>query len=84
MRAVHTTNVPALLRWQGGSRPVTIDQAGNLVLIRDDGDHLNTDFRAFQMSMGRAAAGDRPTIGTSIPVGPCEANYQRHIGKRPN
>ena len=47
---------------------VTTYQAGKLVMVRDEGDHLNTHFRTFQAPMGLALAGDRLAIGTSIQV----------------
>jgi uncharacterized protein (TIGR03032 family) len=68
LRAVHTPNFPTLLRQLGGSLLVTTYQAGKLVLVREDGDHLNTHFRAFKAPMGMALDGDRLAIGTSIQV----------------
>jgi uncharacterized protein (TIGR03032 family) len=68
MRAVHTTNFPALLREAGASLLVTTYQAGKLVVVRDEGDHLNTHFRAFEAPMGMALAGDRLALGTKIQV----------------
>ena len=68
LRAVHTTNFPALLRELGASLLVTTYQAGKLVLVRDEGEHLNTHFRAFQAPMGMALAGDRLALGTKIQV----------------
>ncbi len=68
LRAVHSTNFPALLRQFGGSLLVTTYQAGKLVLVRDEGDHLNTHFRAFQAPMGMALSGDRLAVGTTIQV----------------
>ena len=68
LRAVHTPNFPALLRQLGASLLVTTYQAGKLVMVRDEGDHLNTHFRAFQAPMGLALAGDRLAIGTTIQV----------------
>jgi uncharacterized protein (TIGR03032 family) len=47
---------------------VTTYQAGKLVLVRDEGDHLNTHFRGFQAPMGMALAGDRLAVGTKIQV----------------
>jgi hypothetical protein len=66
--AVHTTNFPALLRQLGASLLVTTYQAGKLVMIRDEGDHLNTHFRAFQAPMGLAVDGGRLAVGTTIQV----------------
>jgi uncharacterized protein (TIGR03032 family) len=68
LRAVHTPNFPALLRHFGASLLVTTYQAGKLVLVRDEGDHLNTHFRAFRAPMGMALDGDRLAIGTTIQV----------------
>jgi uncharacterized protein (TIGR03032 family) len=68
LRAVHTSNFPALLRRLGASLLVTTYQAGKLVLVRDEGDHLNTHFRAFPAPMGLALAGDRLALGTRTQV----------------
>src|SRR3954451_14349588 len=68
LRAVHTTNFPALLRQIGASLLVTTYQAGKLVLVRDEGDHLNTHFRAFPAPMGMALDGDRLAVGTTVQV----------------
>ena len=56
LRAVHTPNFPALLRQLGASLLVTTYQAGKLVMVRDEGDHLNTHYRSFQSPMGLALA----------------------------
>src|SRR4051794_32334218 len=68
LRAVHTTNFPALLRQLGAALLVTTYQAGKLVLVRDEGDHLNVHFRAFPAPMGMALAGDRLALGTRLQV----------------
>ena len=68
LRALHTPNFPALLRQLGASLLVTTYQAGKLVMVRDEGDHLNTHFRVFQAPMGMALDGDRLAIGTTIQV----------------
>ncbi len=68
LRAVHTPNFPALLRELGASLLVTTYQAGKLVIVRAEGDHLNTHFRVFQAPMGMALDGDRLAIGTTIQV----------------
>jgi uncharacterized protein (TIGR03032 family) len=68
LRAVHTTNFPSLLRQIGASLLVTTYQAGKLVMVRDEGDHLNTHFRTFQAPMGLALGGGRLAIGTTIQV----------------
>jgi uncharacterized protein (TIGR03032 family) len=68
LRAVHTPNFPALLRRLGASLLVTTYQAGKLVMVRDEGDHLNTHYRSFQSPMGLALNRDRLAIGTMIQV----------------
>jgi uncharacterized protein (TIGR03032 family) len=68
LQAVHSTNFPALLRQLGMSLLVTTYQAGKLVIVRDEGDHLNTHFRAFPAPMGLALDGSRLAIGTLIQV----------------
>jgi uncharacterized protein (TIGR03032 family) len=68
LRAVHTPNFPELLRGLGASLLVTTYQAGKLVMVRDEGDHLNAHFRAFAAPMGLAVAADRLAIGTTVQV----------------
>ena len=78
--AAHTPNFPALLRQLGASLLVTTYQAGKLVMVRDEGDHLNTHFRAFQAPMGLALAdGGRLAIGTTHPG----LGVPRRPGRRP-
>jgi hypothetical protein len=54
--AGHTPNFPPLLRRLGASLLLTTYQAGKLVMVRDEGDHLNTHYRSFQSPMGLALA----------------------------
>jgi uncharacterized protein (TIGR03032 family) len=68
LRAVHTPNFPVLLRRLGASLLVTTYQAGKVVLVREEGDHLNTHFRGFPAPMGLALCGDRLAIGTSVQI----------------
>lgn len=70
LRAVHTPNLPALLRQFGASLLVTTYQAGKLVIVRDEGDHLNAHFRNFKAPMGLALAdgGAKLAIGSTIQV----------------
>ena len=56
LRAAHTPNFPGLLRHLRASLFVTTYQAGKLVMVRDEGDHLNTHYRSFQSPMGLALA----------------------------
>src|SRR5437879_11670424 len=68
LRAVHTPSFPELLRQLGASLLVTTYQAGKLVMVRDEGDHLNAHFRSFPAPMGMALDGDRLAIGTRTQV----------------
>ncbi len=70
LRAAHTPNFPSLLRRLSASLLVTTYQAGKLVMVRDEGDHLNTHFRTFKAPMGLALAdgGAKLAIGTTIQV----------------
>jgi uncharacterized protein (TIGR03032 family) len=58
------------LRHLGASLLVTTYQAGKLVIVRDEGDHLNTHYRSFQSLMGLALtdSGARLAIGTMLHV----------------
>jgi len=52
----------------GVSLLVTTYQAGKLVIVRGDGENLNTHFRDFQSPMGLALAGDRLALGTRCQI----------------
>ncbi len=68
LRSVHTSNFSAILQELGVSLLVTTYQAGKLVMLRPDGDRLNTHFRGFSKPMGLAVDGDRLAIGTSVEI----------------
>ena len=70
LRAVHTPNFPALLRQLRSSLLITTYQAGKLVMVRDEGDHLNTHYRSFPSPMGLALTdgGAKLAIGTTSQV----------------
>lgn len=68
MRSVHTSNFSAILQELGISLLVTTYQAGKLVMLRPEGDHLNTHFRSFSKPMGLAVDGDRLAIGTGVEI----------------
>jgi len=65
LRSVHTTNFPNILKHFGASLLVTTYQAGKLVIVRADGDVINTHFRNFKKPMGMAVDGGRLAIGTA-------------------
>jgi uncharacterized protein (TIGR03032 family) len=70
LHAAHTANFPALLRQLGASLLVTTYQAGKLVMVRDEGDRLNTHYRSFPSPMGLALAdgGSKLALGTTMQV----------------
>src|SRR5262245_11135702 len=68
LRSVHTSNFSAILQELGISVMVTTYQAGKLVMLRPDGERLNTHFRGFSKPMGLALDGDRLAIGTSVEI----------------
>jgi len=68
LRSVHTSNFSAILQELGISVMVTTYQAGKLVMLRPDGERLNTHFRCFSKPMGLAVDGDRLAMGTSMEI----------------
>lgn len=66
--SAHTKNFPELLRRLGGCLLVSTYQAGKLVILRPDGDVINTHFRAFNRPMGMAADRERIALGTHIEI----------------
>src|SRR5437879_13200047 len=68
LRSVHTSNFSALLQELGISVLVTTYQAGKLVMLRPDGEKLNTHFRGFSKPMGLAVDGDRLAVGTTLEI----------------
>src|SRR5262249_20530381 len=82
LRAAHTPNLPALLRQLGASLLVTTYQAGKLVMVRDEGDHLNTHYRSFPSPMGLALAdgGSKLALGTTLQV--WEFRDNRDVARR--
>src|SRR4051794_20070018 len=68
--AAHPPDFPPLLRRLGASLLVPPYQAGKLVMVRDEGDRLNTHYRSFPSPMGLALAdgGSKLALGTTIQV----------------
>jgi uncharacterized protein (TIGR03032 family) len=59
----HTQTFPPLLRQLGASLIVSTYQAGQLILLRDQGESLNSHYVAMGKPMGMAAAPGRLAIG---------------------
>jgi uncharacterized protein (TIGR03032 family) len=63
-RSVHTTSFVPLLRQLGATLVVTTYQSGRVILVRADGDELNTHLCGFPSPMGVAIAPGRLALGT--------------------
>jgi uncharacterized protein (TIGR03032 family) len=68
LRSVHSSNFAPLLEQLGISLLVSTYQAGKLVVLRAEGDFVNTHFRAFLTPMGIALSGGRLAVGTALEV----------------
>ena len=64
LRSVHTPSFAHLLHSLGVSLLVTTYQAGKLVVVRSDGERINTHFRNLPVPMGLAVDGNRLAVGT--------------------
>ena len=63
LRSVYTSNLPELLAQLNISLVVTTYQAGKVILVRQDGESINTHFRNFSKPMGVTADAHRLTVG---------------------
>jgi uncharacterized protein (TIGR03032 family) len=63
LRSVFTSNLPEILKQLGISLAVSTYQAGKLILVRREGDKINTHFRNFNRPMGVAVKPHRMSIG---------------------
>lgn len=55
LRSVYTSNFPLILEQLQMSLVVSTYQAGKVILVRKDGDELNTHFVSYEKPMGLAA-----------------------------
>ena len=65
LSSVHTNTFAQLLHQIGASLVVSTYQAGRLIVIRPDGDVINTHFRVFDKPMGLAADAEKIALGTA-------------------
>ncbi|HYX26172.1 MAG TPA: TIGR03032 family protein [Thermoanaerobaculia bacterium] len=65
LRSVFTSSLPAVLRQLGSSLLVSTYQSGRVVVVRADGEALNTHFRSFPSPMGLALGPRYLAIGTA-------------------
>ena len=68
LRSVHTASFPALLQQLGISLLVSTYQAGKLIVLRAEGEVLNTHFRPFNKPMGLAIRPGRIALGTATQI----------------
>jgi uncharacterized protein (TIGR03032 family) len=68
LASVHTSNFPDLLRQLGGCLILSTYQAGKLVILRPDGNTINTHFRTFPRPMGMAADQQRLMLGANLDI----------------
>ncbi|MEO0827419.1 MAG: TIGR03032 family protein [Cyanobacteria bacterium J06635_15] len=68
MRSVHTDSFTAVLAQLGLSLVVSTYQAGKLIIMRADGNAVNTHFRIFNRPMGLAADREKLAVGTAHQV----------------
>ncbi|MDN5923392.1 MAG: TIGR03032 family protein, partial [Xanthomonadales bacterium] len=64
----HTQSFPPLLRQLGVSLAVSTYQAGQMILLRDQGESLNTHFQPMSKPMGMSLHGGSLVIGTDCQV----------------
>lgn len=68
LRSVHTDNLRGILHQCGIALVVSTYQAGKVVIIRTDGQALNTHFRMFEQPMGIAADQGKLALGTAYEI----------------
>lgn len=78
----HTSNFPALVRELGISLVVSTYQAGKLILVRAQGDELNTHFRDFLSPMGVAYQPDRGRLAIGAKHEVWEFQNQREVAAK--
>jgi len=68
LRSIHTDSLVQLLHELGISLIVTTYQAGKVILVRADGDRVNTHFKRFDVPMGVAVSPRRLAIATRYQI----------------
>ncbi len=68
LASVHTHTFPPLLHQLGASLLVSTYQAGKLIMVRADGEHINTHFRSLTKPMGIAYHNSQVAIGCAAEV----------------
>jgi hypothetical protein len=83
LRSVHTANLSPIFQELGISVLVTTHQAGKLVMLRPDGDLLNTHFRGFSKPM-RLVINDQPRLLADAFVVPDEMPDRARVTQEPS
>lgn len=68
LRSVHTNSFGQVLKQLNLSLVISTYQAGKLIVLRAEGDTVNTHFRIFQKPMGIAATSTRMALGTGAAI----------------
>lgn len=68
LRSVHTQNLSSILSQCGISLALSTYQAGKLILVRADGDVVNTHIRMFNRPMGLAANAAKLAVGCAYDI----------------
>lgn len=68
LASMHTGNFPDVLRHFRSALAVSTYQAGKLVLLRPEGNAINTHFRNFNRPMGMATDAGRLALGTHLEI----------------
>jgi hypothetical protein len=62
--STHTANLPMLLQALGASVVMTSYQASRMVVVRNDGEQIDTDLKVFPRPMGLAIRPDRLVLAS--------------------
>lgn len=68
LRSIHTSNFSQILNYFGISLVISTYQAGKLIILRSDGNVINTHFRVFNKPMGLAGDQNRLAIGITSQI----------------
>ncbi|HEY2295411.1 MAG TPA: TIGR03032 family protein [Thermoanaerobaculia bacterium] len=79
-RSYHTPGLPHVLRELGASVLISTYQSGRVIVVRLDGEEINTHLRAFPRPMGIAVAPHRLALGVQRQV--WDYQDQTEIGSR--
>ena len=79
-RSIYTQSFSNLLNQCGLSLVVSTYQAGRVIVVRSEGEGVNTHFRLLNKPMGIAAANSKLAVGTAYEI--CEFRNAPAVVKR--